>query len=268
MKYLIWLFAAASTAAHAANVDLRSIPDLPVNTVPPASVATPAPEGWKLSFGGGISYAPRYEGAAGYRWRFMPLFEASKGKWFISPFRGIGYNFSDIKERQYGLRLAVGPERKQNVDPHLDGMGTINYIPEIGVYFNQRAGYVMFSSGATTGRHGTHYEFGIGSMLPLSSADRLRFGLSSNWGDAQYNQTYFGVSPAQATATGNRLSVYTPGAGLKDYAFNLTWMHTFSTEWYSSAGLSQKWLGPAAAHSPLTQRRAASSANLLLGYRF
>src|SRR5450756_1154254 len=112
MKLLVlFLTAAAPLSALGANIDIdiQPIPDLPLKNIPSApSTETAPPAGvWRFALGGGASYAPRYEGAAGNRLRFMPLLEASynNGKLFISPLRGIGYNFSDEKEVQYGVRL-------------------------------------------------------------------------------------------------------------------------------------------------------------------
>jgi len=258
-------------SAHAANVDIQPTPDLPLGNMPqPAIAKSPTVDGWKFSVGGGVSHAPRYEGAARDRLRFMPMLEASynNGKIFLSPMRGIGYNFSEAKGLQYGVRLTIGRNRKQTVDPHLNGMGDIDFTPEIGIFFNQRFAPWFISSGITTSDHGTHVELGGGIGLPLSATDRLRLAINVNWGDRKYNQTYFGITAAQAAASGNVLTAYDAAAGNKDHAFTANWVHNFDQAWSSSAGLSYKWLAGSAAHSPLTQRSSAGSANLALGYRF
>lgn len=269
---LIFLAATTPCSALAADVDTQPIPDLPLNNIPtPPATAEIAPgDAWKISLGGGISYAPRYEGAAHDRLRFMPLLEVSysNGKFFISPLRGVGYNFSDAKETQYGVRLMPGRSRRQNADPHLNGMGDIGFTPEAGLFFNQRFAPWYVSGGISSGSHGTHAELGGGTGFPLSAADRLRLGINLNWGDARHNQTYFGVTTAQAVASGNVLMAYTAGAGIKDYALTANWVHNYDKAWFSSAGLSYKWLTGPARHSPLTQRNAAGSLNFLLGYRF
>ncbi len=264
---------AAPLAALGANVDIQPIPDLPLNNVPsvPAAVAAPpATSLWQISLGGGASYAPRYEGAAHDRLRFMPLIEASynNGKFFISPLRGMGYNFSEEKELQYGVRLMPGHYRRQSMDPHLNGMGDIGLIPEVGLFFNQRIAPCYISGGITGGSHGNHAELGGGIGFPLSAIDRLRIGVNLNWGDDRYNQTYFGVTDVQAAASGNVLTAYTAGAGIKDYALTANWVRNYGKNWFSSAGFSWKQLMGSARQSPLTQRSSASSLNFLVGYRF
>lgn len=273
MRLLVLLLTAAvPISVLGANVDIQPIPDLPLSNVPPATPAEAAAAAgtWRFAVGGGASYAPRYEGAAHDRLRFMPLLEASydNGKFFISPLRGVGYNFSDERDVQYGVRLVPGHIRRQSADPQLNGMGDIGFTPEAGLFFNQRFAPWYVSSGITTGSHGTHAELGGGIGFPLSAADRLRVGVNLNWGDARYNQTYFGVTPAQAAASGNVLTAYNAGPGIKDYALTGNWVHNYDKNWFNSAGVSYKWLAGSALHSPLTQRSSAGSVNFLVGYRF
>lgn len=275
MKISALLFASGvltSTAALAQKVDTQQIPDLPVRSVPlapPAEGAAPV-QGWTVSLGGGISHAPSYEGSANNRRRFLPLLEASynNGKLFISPTRGIGYNFSDNRNLQYGPRLSLEHGRKQNVDAHLFGMGDISRTADLGAFINWRFAPWYLSSALSASSHGTHFELGGGINVPLSAADRLRLGANLNWGDSKYIQTYFGVTPAQAAASGNTLTAYNASAGVKDYALTANWAHSFSKKWFSSTGVSHKRLTGSAQHSPLTLRRTANSFNFLVGYRF
>jgi MipA family protein len=273
MKLLVlFLTAAVPSSALGADFDIQPIPDLPLNNIPSApSTGTAPPVGvWRFALGGGASYSPRYEGAEAYRLRFMPLLDANynNGKIFISLLRGIGYNFSDAKDVQYGVRLMPGHSRRQSADPHLNGMGDIGFIPEAGLFYNQRFAPWYISSGITTGSHGTHAELGGGIGFPLSAADRLRLGVNLNWGDTRYNQTYFGVTPEQAAASGNALTAYNANAGIKDYAVTANWLHSYDKKWFSIAGMSYKWLTGSAQQSPLTQRSSMASLNYLMGYRF
>ena len=264
--------ALTSTGAFGQKIDTEQIPDLPIRSVPsgapPQGVASR--QGWSISLGGGISYAPSYEGSANNRRRFLPLLEASynNGKLFVSPTRGIGYNFSDSRDMQYGLRLALEHGRKQNVDARLFGMGDVSRTADLGAFINWRFAPGYLSSALSASSHGSHFELGGGINVPLSAADRLRLGANLNWGDSQYNQTYFGVTSAQAAASGNTLTTYNASAGIKDYALTANWAHTFSKEWFSSTGLSHKRLTGSAQSSPLTMRRTTNSFNFLIGYRF
>ncbi len=259
----------AVPAALAQTIDTQQVPDLPIRSVPPREGVPTAPiDTWKVSTGAGMSYAPRYEGSASDRWRLMPLLEATYGHWFISPTRGVGYGFSDNPDVQYGLRLSLGHARWQNADGRLNGMGNIGYSLEPGVFLNLRFAPWYISSGLTTGIHGTHAELGGGIGFPLSPADRVRIGVNMNWGNTKYNQTYFGVTAAQAAASGNVLTPYDATAGVKDYAVTGNWTHNYNRDWFSTMGLSAKRLAGSAQYSPLTMRRTMNSINFLVGYRF
>ena len=258
---------ATARLGAARNVDVQPIPDLPLKDVPP--VAQPAPPAeWKVTLGGGLSYAPRYEGAAANRLRPLPFIEATDGHFFAGILRGVGYNFSDDRTLEYGVRLALGHVRRTSSDPHLNGMTDLPYTVEGGVFLNKRFAPWYVSSGLTTSRFGMHAELGGGIGLPLSEADRLRLGASLDWGNTRYNQSYFSVSPAEATASGNVLTPYQAGAGVKDYAISLNWAHNYTRQWFSTLGASYKWLTGSARTSPLTQRATQPSLNFMLGYRY
>jgi outer membrane scaffolding protein for murein synthesis (MipA/OmpV family) len=269
---LFTLLSACTCAALAANVDIEQIPDLPIKNIPTTPLVDAAQnnQSWQLSLGGGLSYAPRYEGAAHNRLRLMPLLDASyhNGQFFISPLRGIGYNFSDDKDIQYGIRMSIGRGRNPNEDPHLYGTENIRFVPEAGLFLNERFGLYFVSGGISSGEHGTHLEFGAGLGVPLGAADRLRIGANFNWGDSKYSQTYFGVTTDQSVASGHVLAPYAATAGVTDFALTSNWVHNYDKNWFSNTGLSFKQLIGNAQASPLTQSSLMTSANFLVGYRF
>jgi len=251
------------------NIDIEPIPDLPIKVVPSFEGGQPV-SGWQVALGGGISYGPVYEGAADSRVRFMPLIEATYdyGKFFISPLRGIGYNFSDNRDTQYGIRLTPGLTRRESIDPRLNGTGNINFTPEAGIFFNKIFSPLYISSGINTGNNGTHAELGTGVSFHVTDIDRLRLGINLDWGDTKYIQTYFGVTDAQSAASNNVLAPYNASAGIKDYAVTANWTHNFNKEWFGNGGISYKWLTGSAEQSPLTQQDSMIRVTYLLGYRF
>ncbi len=270
MKHTLLFLAAALAAlpAFAQRADTEAIPDLPLRNIPPSGEPAPAAPEWKFTLGGGLAYVPRYEGSANDRIRVMPLLEATNGRIFIGALRGIGYNFSTDQTMEYGVRLSLGRARWQNADPRLNGMGDIGYSAEAGAFLNMRFAPWYVSSGLTTGVHGTHAELGGGIGLPLSKADRLRFGVNMEWANSTYSQTYFGVTQVQALASNGVLTPYDARAGVKDYAITANWAHNYDKQWFSSAGLSIKRLVGSAGNSPLTVRRTQPSVNFQVGYRF
>ena len=223
---------------------------------------------WKVTLGGGVASVPRYEGAATNRLRFVPLIEVGDGHFFAGTYRGIGYNFSEDKNIQYGLRLTLANSRKQSLDVRLNGMGDINYAGELGGFVNARFSPLYVTSSIAGSSRGARVELGGGYELKLSDADQLRAGLELNWANGKYMQNYFGVTAAQSLASGGVLTAYNATSGVKDYALKLNWMHSYSKQWFSNAGVSVKQLAGSAKNSPLTMRNTMNSFNLVVGYNF
>lgn len=225
---------------------------------------------WQVSMGTGVVSAPRYEGAADNQLMLIPLLDLSynKGGFFIGVARGIGFNFSEVKYFQYGVRVLLGKARSQDADARLYGMGNIDYYPEGSLFLSTNLGFLSLSSGIASSDYGTHADVGGNIAIPLGENNRFRLGATINWGDPIYNQTYFGVTTAQATASGNVLTPYNAAEGKKDTALSAAWIHSFSKSWFSTASVSYKRLEGSAQLSPLTQRTSMLSAGLMLAYRF
>lgn len=223
---------------------------------------------WKVTLGGGIASVPRYEGSANNRLRFVPLLEIDNGHFFAGTSRGVGYNFSDDKNFQYGARLTMSPRRKQTEDARLNGMGDIGFAGEFGGFANARFSEWYATTSIAAGSRGSHLELGGGYEMPLSPADKVRAGVDMNWANGKYMQTYFGVTAAQAAASGGVLTAYNAGSGVKDYALKVNWTHNYSKAWFSNAGVTFKQLAGSAKNSPLTMRKSTNSVSVVVGYHF
>ena len=226
------------------------------------------PSVWKVTIGGGVALTPRYEGAAKDRFRAVPLLEIDNGHFFASTTRGLGYNFSDDKATQYGLRVSLAPYRRQTADPHLNGMGDLSLGVEGGAFYNTRFDQWYVTSSVATGNRGAHIDLGGGYEFKLSPSDQLRAGVEATWANNKYMQTYFGVTAAQAAASGGVLTAYTTSSGVKDYALKANWTHAYNKEWFSNAGVTVKQLSGSAKNSPITQRQTNTSVSFVVGYHF
>lgn len=223
---------------------------------------------WNVVLGGGIASTPRYEGSATNRLRFTPLINVQNGHFFAGTARGIGYDFSDDKNLQYGVRLTLAPYRRQNADVRLNGMGDVGTAGELGGFLNARFSPWYVNTSLAASSHGTRLELGGGYETRLSAADHLRAGVDVHWANNKYMQTYFGVTAAQAAASGGVLTAFNAGSGMKDYAVKVNWTHDYSKAWFSNAGITLKQLSGSAQNSPLTMRRSANSVNFVVGYHF
>jgi outer membrane protein len=259
----ITLLATLLLSSQFALADGSGIPGTDENAASPAATGA-----WKVMLGGGFASVPRYEGSATNRLRAVPLLEVGNGHFFAGTTRGIGVNFSDDQSLQYGLRLTMAPQRKHSLDARLNGMGDLAAAAELGGFVSARFSPWYVTSSIAGSSRGSRMELGGGYELKLSDADQLRAGLEMNWANGKYMQNYFGVTTAQAAASGGVLTAYNATSGVKDYALKLNWMHSYSKEWFSNAGVSVKQLSASAKNSPLTLRNSTNTVSFVVGYNF
>jgi outer membrane scaffolding protein for murein synthesis (MipA/OmpV family) len=90
--------------------------------------------------------------------------------------------------------------------------------------------------------------------------------LQATWASSKANATFFGVSAAQAAATG--LPAFQPGGGIQHVGLGVLASHDLSRHWTLVGSISQRWLQGDAAESPLAERTRSNYANAGLAYHF
>jgi MipA family protein len=113
---------------------------------------------------------------------------------------------------------------------------------------------------------GTVGTLDVGYRAPLTPASEWYAGAGVNLADATYMNSYYGVSPQTAAATGR--PAYEAGAGATGVRLGVGFTAALTSRWivFGGAGVTHL-LGDAAA-SPLTQQQTAVSASLGLAYRW
>lgn len=106
-------------------------------------------------------------------------------------------------------------KREASDDDRLDGMEDIDATYEFGGRVNYGVGHL--TSYLTTrlgfgGHDGITGEVGFRYRTDISDRLTLWSGLEAQYGNGTYTETYFGVSPAEALASG--FEAYEPGAGV------------------------------------------------------
>jgi outer membrane protein len=82
---------------------------------------------------------------------------------------------------------------------------------------------------------------------------------------AAYNRYYYGVSSAEAAASGN--AAYTPGASVIP-SLGLMLEVPLEGDWYSSAYVRRRWLGSAVTNSPLVNTGHQDTGFVTVNYRY
>lgn len=191
--------------------------------------------------------------------------------WFAGTSNGIGYNFSKDPALDVGLRVTADFGRSESRSPALNGMGNIDASPEVGAFLNYSLSreFVLTSSfryGAGNDHNGALLLVGGTYSTAIAPNWRVGAGVSVNWANAAYMQSYFGVSNAQSTTSG--YAAYSPGAGLRDVRASLTATYLMSPRMVITAGVSYETLLNGARDSVLAQQPDSFSGVVALTYGF
>lgn len=181
-------------------------------------------------------------------------------------------------------RLSVGPVIGARLD-RSDVDGPVGLLPEIDTAI-EAGGYVGYRFGGDRlGQGSVQVELSVvqdisevhDGLLATASASYmavrqpdtfLSFDLQTTWADADYTQTYFGISPADAATSG--LAAYEPGSGVRDVGMGISAGYYFSRSLGIIGRVGANYLIGDAAESPVTDQgsRWQPVGGLTLSYRF
>ncbi|MHA6671145.1 MipA/OmpV family protein [Enterobacter mori] len=237
-------------------------------------------EGNVLTLGGGVDVAPRYSGSDKSRVGAAQVVDyAMENGFFISTTRGVGYG-NNIGNLDYSAAVSYRTGRKDkdvssdsisSGSDYLRGMGDIKgsaiVVPGLGYKVTDWLHLQLQAEVPVSERdNGEAVHFGIISPLYTSPKNEVTLALTSSWGSDKYMQTYYGVSAAQAAASG--FARHDAGAGIYAYSLNLDWTHRLTSRWsvLAAAGVTQ--LTGDAADSPIVQRKTSPTGSLKVTYSF
>lgn len=234
-------------------------------------VIAPEPQtGFALGFSvrTGASYEPNYYGS--YKNDIVPDLAVRIYYLRLPGGREFGLKESRYKHQGLGLlsKVRYVPSRKARNSPELVGLNTVGDSVEVGLGlgYNDR----MLESFADV-RYGVmgHAswvgEIGANLLMFLSDAVTMRFGPRAIWGSDKYTSTYFGVSPTEAAAGGNRLQPFDAGAGLVSAGLELDVHYALDDLWGVEAAIAWNRLFDDAAQSPITSQGDQDQLSLRLG---
>lgn len=252
--------------AQGARADDIQLTGFDEDATPGLAQVEQARDKWHFIAGGGLASLPRYEGAADYRVRPVPLFQASYGGFFAGTLSGIGYRFVRHRDLQFGVRIGAAPGRKESADPLLAGTGDLKAAGEAGLFLRARFGHGYFNGKVSGGSRGSRAELGTGVDFRAGETNILRTGVTANWASAGYMQTYFGISAAQSATSG--LPAYDAAGGMHNYGVGVSWTHIFARHWLGNVAFAEKRLAGSARNSPLAQSESSHSVSCVALYLF
>ena len=241
---------------------------------------------WDIRIGAGAKYIPKYEGSDEMKARALPLVDINwKDLVFLNPRSGLGVRVYDEGGLTVSASVGYVFARDESDSSDLRGMGDIDETAAAN--FTLKYGLGLLTPYASVSRHlggseGTLVKAGVGAIAPLAllsgrlkpqeTGDEgpqgpvLKFGVSATWADDNYMESYFGVNPAQSSASGH--ARYKPESGFKsvDLEAGVIWL--LAENWAVNARVGYSQLLGDARDSPIVRDAGRLSGGLFLSYRF
>lgn len=227
--------------------------------------------GWSGTVGAGLALAPEYAGASSERARLAPLVDIDYGgRVSIGPF-----GVEVAAARWHGLR--AGPVldfeggRRESDDPRLAGLGDISSSVTGGLFAAYTRGPVEVS--ATARQAISHATNGLSGLLQVNfrrtfiwSRTAVAAGPDLEFGNGDFERTWFGISAAQATTSG--LPVYVPRAGINRVGLHADLTHRVTQHILLRFFARVSDITGDAAQSPIIERRAQIDVGAGIAYHF
>jgi len=231
----------------------------------------PAPGTWSVSLGAGLAEGPDYPGARDDRVHPVPLIEIGYGdRVAFGPF-GLAVAALDWNGLRAGPVLGIEGGRRQSADPHLDGLGDISTSITAGAFVSYRIG--LFDIYGTARQAVTNSGSGLAGLVQFNFRQPLIprtlyliAGPDVEFGNAEHEQTWFGVTPTQSLQSG--LPVYTAGGSINTIGFHATLTYRASEHVLWRVFTNFKDLTGQAGESPIVERRTQFVAGFGVAYHF
>jgi len=250
------LFCAASASARAQGLEFYT----PLGGIPGDAAFDSAQQQdaarLRAALGAGIAVAPTFPGADNYRAHLAPAIHLAYGPVFFG-IGGLGINLFRGQGWRFGVNVMPSRGRDESADAHLQGLGDVDRTwrgGAFGIYY--REGYLARLSLSTDigGKHqGTLARFDVYGRGPFGEGLVLFAGPGITWGDRNYTQTFFGVTPAQSASSG--LPQFDAGAGVSSARLSAGAVYRLAPRWRLLTSYSYARLTGDAGSSPITESR-------------
>ena len=226
-----------------------------------------------IRLGLGPVVGPTYEGSNDYKvnpvpvvsLRYRNLIEVDNNEVKLIAFNrlfGAGTSTASGGVLKAGPLVSINFGRKESYSPDLRGMGNVGTSFELGgfvsyafnantrVRLRARQDVVSGHRGATVSADATQ-AFIRGANFALGGV------VSGTWATARYMRSFFGVSPAQAAASG--YPVFSISSGFKDVEVGLNGNYRVTDRWALVANVSFECLIGDAANSPIVRLKGSAN---------
>ena len=243
---------------------------------------------WDFFVGAGVGFEPEYEGSDRYETKALPGFQAVWRDRFVLGPQGLGAFVVNQERFRVSAAVGYGGGRKESDSSYLRGLGDIDDGAVLSLGTQYDLGGVVATADVQkflSGSEGTLVSFGLQTEVPFGVVRGLLVptgtnigdsvnerglaligGVSADWADDSYNQSFFGVNPGQSAASG--LQTYSAGSGFKSINVELGFAKPLGKNWgLTGIATYSKLLGDVA-DSPIVKSDDSISAQLLVGFSF
>ncbi|MGB7192148.1 MAG: MipA/OmpV family protein [Collimonas pratensis] len=232
----------------------------------------------QVTIGLGAGAMARYAGSDEYHVVPVPVLKiVTPSGFFVDTLEGAGYRY-DINDMFFAkAAIGYGAGRKDSNDGLQPGSAKLRGMGEIkgSVLANIEAGIKLgrigtlslaISEPLSNRERGLSYRAQISSTVLTLAKDNVSVSAAAMFGDAKYNQTFFGVNAVQSRNSG--YAQYTAESGLNAVNASLVWTHIFNRTWSVSTMLGATHYMQKAADSPLMLDKTNYSRFTTVNYSF
>jgi outer membrane scaffolding protein for murein synthesis (MipA/OmpV family) len=233
---------------------------------------------WQTTLGVGAVNLPEYPGSEKNETRVLPLISVRYKRFFLggapgsgSP-GGLGAYLYDGDSFSMGVVASPDTQdpREESDDVRLRGLGDIDAAVRAGLFASYRIGWLTLSANGMTDvsdkQQGTVGNFDAEATYRPFPKLILSGGPGVTWSNAEYMQTFYGVTAAQSALSA--FAPYTPGAGVSAIRVSLGARYLWTPHWFLGARVTASQLQGDAADSPVIAEKNQNLYALFFGYRF
>ncbi|KVK98597.1 MipA/OmpV family protein [Burkholderia cepacia] len=234
--------------------------------------------GYDVTIGAGVGLAPRYLGSDQYRTIPVPYLNVKTPSGiYLDTTRGAGYQLNLPRNFYIDGTINYVPGRRDSNEGYASGSDTLRGMGNVpnATVATLAAGYKFMGAGSVSvagdfpvsnGSIGDSWRVVLKVPLMATPKDVLTTNTVAHIGSAEYNQTMWGVSVSQSSASGFRQ--YSIHGGFNAVDFGLMWTHMFNRHWLMSTSANVTRLVGAAADSPIVVQRVSGSLITVVAYKF
>lgn len=229
--------------------------------------------GWDVTLGAGAVGEPKYEGSKHYKLNPIPFVAIKYDDLVSLGIDGLRLNAIRSGGLRIGPMLSYSGGRVAGDDDLLQKLDDVPATLNGGAFVTYRLGHFEFLGQAQQailhvhdglfGKLGVTYQrrFGLfGKIAELDVGPQVEFANHS------YENTWFGITPAESSRSGFR--EFSPSTGIKDVGVQSSLTYLYSPHILFRGVLNFKEMTGGAAESPLTTSRPQYFIGFGAGYRF